>query len=160
MRRHGVKPIIGCELYVAPGSRHVKTGGEKPYHLTVLAEDYTGYKNLVKLVSAGYTEGFYYKPRVDLELLNTYRKGLIVLSGCLAGEVSQKFLPARWRRPGRPSAATGRSSDPTTTSWSCRTWACRSSRGSTASCWSRGCPWWPPTTPTTWDRRMPAPRTC
>ncbi|WP_374712178.1 DNA polymerase III subunit alpha, partial [Symbiobacterium terraclitae] len=92
MRQHGVKPIIGCELYVAPGSRHVKTGGEKPYHLTVLAESYTGYKNLIKLVSAGYTEGFYYKPRVDLELLNEHREGLIALSGCLAGEVSQKFL--------------------------------------------------------------------
>jgi len=92
MRQHGVKPIIGCELYVAPGSRHVKTGGEKPYHLTVLAENYAGYRNLIKLVSAGYTEGFYYKPRVDLDLLNEHREGLIVLSGCLAGEVSQKFL--------------------------------------------------------------------
>ena len=115
MRKHGVKPIIGCELYVAPGSRHVKTGGEKPYHLTVLAENYTGYKNLVKLVSAGYTEGFYYKPRVDLELLNTYREGLIVLSGCLAGEVSQKVLAGQTEEAGRPSAATGRSSGPTTT---------------------------------------------
>ena len=92
MRQHGVKPIIGCELYVAPGSRHVKTGGDKPYHLTVLAENYTGYKNLIKLVSAGYTEGFYYKPRVDLDLLHQHREGLIVLSGCLAGEVAQKFL--------------------------------------------------------------------
>lgn len=92
MRRNGVKPIIGCELYVAPDSRHVKTGGEKPYHLTVLAESYTGYKNLVKLVSAGFTEGFYYKPRVDRDLLAQHSEGLIVLSGCLGGEVPQKFL--------------------------------------------------------------------
>ncbi|MFZ5823219.1 MAG: DNA polymerase III subunit alpha, partial [Bacillota bacterium] len=92
MRKHGVKPIIGCELYVAPDSRHIKTGGEKAFHLTVLAESYEGYKNLVKLVSAGYTEGFYYKPRVDYELLARHSKGLIALSGCLAAEVPRKFL--------------------------------------------------------------------
>ncbi|HEY8346692.1 MAG TPA: DNA polymerase III subunit alpha [Symbiobacteriaceae bacterium] len=91
-RSHGIRPILGCELYVAPGSRLHKEGGEKPYHLTVLAENEEGYRNLLKLVSFGYTEGFYYKPRVDLELLNRYRKGLIVLSGCMSGEVARKFL--------------------------------------------------------------------
>ncbi len=92
MKKHGVKPILGCELYVAPDSRHIKTGGEKAFHLTVLAETYEGYKNLVKLVSAGHTEGFYYKPRVDRELLAQHSKGLIALSGCLAAEVPRKFL--------------------------------------------------------------------
>ena len=94
-KKHGVKPIIGCELYVAPESRHLKTGGEKPYHLTVLAETYEGYKNLVKLVSRGFTEGFYYKPRVDHDLLAQYSKGLIALSGCLAAEVPRKFVDGR-----------------------------------------------------------------
>lgn len=92
-RKHDVKPIIGCELYVAPGSRHVKTGGadQAGYHLTVLADSYEGYRNLVKLVSFGSTEGFYYRPRVDHDLLAQYSKGLIALSGCLAAEVPQKF---------------------------------------------------------------------
>ncbi|HYF77844.1 MAG TPA: DNA polymerase III subunit alpha [Symbiobacteriaceae bacterium] len=92
MKAHGVKPIIGCELYVAPESRHYKTGGERGYHLTVLAETYEGYRNLVKLVSLGFTEGFYYKPRVDHDLLAQYSQGLIAMSGCLAAEVPSKFL--------------------------------------------------------------------
>ncbi len=92
-KKHDIKPIIGCELYVAPESRHIKTGGsdQAGYHLTVLAQDYEGYRNLVKLVSIGYTEGFYYRPRVDHDLLAQYSKGLIALSGCLAAEVPQKF---------------------------------------------------------------------
>ena len=90
-KQHGVKPILGCELYVAPESRHIKTGGDRGFHLTVLAETYEGYRNLVKLVSYGFTEGFYYKPRVDHELLGRYSKGLIALSGCLSGEVARKF---------------------------------------------------------------------
>jgi DNA polymerase III subunit alpha len=92
MRAHGVKPILGCELYVAPDSRHIKTGGDRGHHLTVLAETYEGYKNLVKLVSYGFTEGFYYRPRVDHDLLAQHSKGLIALSGCLAAEVPSKFL--------------------------------------------------------------------
>ncbi|HLO03881.1 MAG TPA: DNA polymerase III subunit alpha [Symbiobacteriaceae bacterium] len=92
MKKRGVKPILGCELYVAPDSRFLKQGQEPYYHLTVLAENYQGYKNLIKLVSAGFTEGFYYKPRVDLELLNRHRQGLIVLSGCLGAEVPRKFV--------------------------------------------------------------------
>lgn len=94
-RQHGIKPILGCELYVAPGSRLHKSGGEKPYHLTVLAENAEGYRNLIKLVSLGHTEGFYYKPRVDLDLLNQHRRGLIVLSGCLGGEVASQFRAGR-----------------------------------------------------------------
>jgi len=92
MKAHGVKPILGCELYVAPESRHFKSGGERGYHLTVLAETYEGYRNLVKLVSIGFTEGFYYKPRVDHDVLAQYSKGLIAMSGCLAAEVPSKFL--------------------------------------------------------------------
>ncbi len=96
MKKEGVKPIIGCEMYVAYGSRHDKAGVEDGQadagannHLIVLAQNDIGYKNLVKLVSAGYTEGFYYKPRIDKELLREHREGLIVLSSCLKGEVSQ-----------------------------------------------------------------------
>lgn len=94
-RKQGVKPIIGCEVYVAPRSRFDKTpggDGEAYYHLVLLAENETGYRNLIQLVSRGYTEGFYYKPRVDRELLRQYKEGLIALSACLAGEVPALFL--------------------------------------------------------------------
>ena len=89
--KHGIKPIIGCEIYVAPGSRFEKKMGEGEegnYHLTLLVKNETGYFNLLKLVSLAYLEGFYYKPRVDKELLNKYHEGLIALSGCLKGEVA------------------------------------------------------------------------
>ena len=87
-REAGVKPIIGCEMYVAQGSRHSKGPEDKsPYHLTVLAKDATGYQNLVKLVSKSHLEGFYYKPRVDRDLLKEHSEGLVVLSGCPSGEV-------------------------------------------------------------------------
>ncbi len=84
----GIKPIIGCEMYVAPRSHKSKEGkiDSEPYHLTVLAKNYTGYLNLMKLVSIAHLEGFYYKPRVDKELLKQYSEGLIALSGCPAGE--------------------------------------------------------------------------
>lgn len=90
----GVKPIIGCEVYVAPRTRHDKEAriDSKPYHLILLCENNEGYQNLIKLVSAGYIEGFYNKPRVDIELLKKYHKGLIALSGCLAGEVSRRLV--------------------------------------------------------------------
>jgi DNA polymerase-3 subunit alpha len=90
-RQRGVKPILGCEVYVAPGSRHAKNGnpGETANHLVLLAESSEGYHNLIKLVSAGYTEGFYYKPRIDKELLAQHAKGLIGLSSCLKGEVAE-----------------------------------------------------------------------
>ena len=87
----GVKPILGCEVYVAPGSRFVKEGGtseERYFHLVLLAENNKGYSNLMKIVSKGFTEGFYYKPRVDYEVLSEFHEGIIALSACLAGEVA------------------------------------------------------------------------
>ncbi len=90
----GIKPILGCEVYVAPGSRfdREKVQGEDRYfHLILLAENNKGYNNLMKIVSRGFTEGYYYRPRVDKEVLETYHEGIIVLSACLAGEV-QKLL--------------------------------------------------------------------
>ena len=92
----GIKPIIGCEMYVAPGSRHARGGDTKsPYHMTVLARNEQGYKNLVRLVTKSHLEGFYYKPRVDREILEQYSEGLIVLSGCPSGEVPQLVAAGR-----------------------------------------------------------------
>src|SRR3954454_14623785 len=89
-RKRGINPILGCEVYVAPGSRLDKSGnpGATQNHLVLLAENLEGYHNLIKLVSAGYTEGFYYKPRIDKELLAAHSQGLIGLSSCLKGEVA------------------------------------------------------------------------
>jgi DNA polymerase-3 subunit alpha len=89
-RKRGINPILGCEVYVAPGDRRTKSGtpGETANHLVLLAETKEGYHNLIKLVSSGYTEGFYYKPRIDKELLAQHSKGLIGLSSCLKGEVA------------------------------------------------------------------------
>ena len=88
-RAKGIKPIIGCEVYVAPGSRleRKKTDGEKYYHLGLLAKDDAGYKNLIKLTTAAHLEGYYYKPRIDKEILAAHSNGLIALSGCLAREI-------------------------------------------------------------------------
>lgn len=93
-KENGIKPIIGCEIYVSPGSRFERenvAGEDRYYHLILLAENNTGYQNLMKIVSKGYVEGFYYKPRVDYEVLETYHEGIICLSACLGGEV-QRFL--------------------------------------------------------------------
>ncbi len=93
-REAGVKPIIGCEVYVSPGSRfdrETASGEDRYYHLVLLAENNQGYQNLMKIVSRGYVDGFYYKPRVDYEVLETYHEGIIALSACLAGEV-QRYL--------------------------------------------------------------------
>ena len=93
--QNGVKPIIGCELYVAPESRfEKKTHGIKDasFHLTCLVKDSTGYKNLTKLSSLSYLEGYYYKPRIDKEILSKYSDGLIILSGCLKSEISHYIL--------------------------------------------------------------------
>lgn len=89
----GIKPIIGCEVYVAPRTRHDKIAklDTSPYHLVLLCENNEGYKNLIKLVSLSYTEGFYNRPRVDVELLKKYHNGLICLSACLAGEIPRKL---------------------------------------------------------------------
>lgn len=90
----GIKPVIGCEVYVSPGSRfdrETASGEDRYYHLVLLAENDQGYHNLMKIVSKGYVEGFYYKPRVDYEVLETFHEGVIALSACLAGEV-QRYL--------------------------------------------------------------------
>ncbi|HEY6011818.1 MAG TPA: PHP domain-containing protein, partial [Nitrospirota bacterium] len=97
----GIKPIIGCEMYVAPGSRFDKTGAgsqhdDNFYHLILLARNKEGYKNLVKLVTKGYLEGFYYKPRIDKELLRQHSEGLIGMSACLSGEVPRMLLQGRY----------------------------------------------------------------
>ncbi len=89
-RENGIKPIIGCEIYVAPGSRFDREAGsgeDRYYHMILMAENNTGYQNLMKIVSKGFVEGFYYKPRVDDEVLRTYHEGIIALSACLAGEI-------------------------------------------------------------------------
>ncbi len=95
-RAEGIKPILGCEVYVAPGSRFDKeavgSGDDRYYHLVLLAENDQGYHNLMKIVSRGFTEGYYYKPRVDLEVLREFHEGVIALSACLAGEVQKNIL--------------------------------------------------------------------
>ena len=93
-RAAGIKPVLGCEVYVAPGSRfdrELTHGDDRYYHLVLLAENNQGYQNLMKIVSKGFVEGYYYKPRVDMEVLETYHEGIIALSACLAGEV-QRYL--------------------------------------------------------------------
>ncbi|MBR1865483.1 MAG: DNA polymerase III subunit alpha [Lachnospiraceae bacterium] len=93
-KAEGIKPIIGCEVYVAPGSRFDREsskGEERYYHLVLLAENDTGYHNLMKIVSRGFTEGYYYKPRVDKEIMREFHEGIIALSACLAGEVAMRL---------------------------------------------------------------------
>lgn len=96
----GIKPIIGCEVYVAPGNRFTKEAGDHGgyFHLVLLAENDEGYHNLIKLVSLGFLEGFYYKPRVDVELLRKYSKGLIATSACLAGPVARTLLTVSYEK--------------------------------------------------------------
>ena len=95
-KAEGIKPVLGCEVYVAPGSRFDKeatgSGDDRYHHLVLLAENDTGYHNLMKIVSKGFTEGYYYKPRVDLEVLRMFHEGIIALSACLAGEVQKNIL--------------------------------------------------------------------
>src|SRR5436190_2994654 len=106
-RQRGVKPILGCEVYVAPGDRRAKNGnpGETANHLVLLAENSTGYRNLIQLVSAGYTEGFYYKPRIDKDLLAQHASGLIGLSSCLKGEVAEGLLHQQDKKAREAAAA-------------------------------------------------------
>src|SRR5919201_569205 len=108
-RKRGINPILGCEVYVAPGDRRTKSGtpGETANHLVLLAETREGYHNLIKLVSLGYTEGFYYKPRIDKELLARHATGLIGLSSCLKGEVAEGLSHLQEKRA-REAAATYR----------------------------------------------------
>ena len=93
-KEHGIKTILGCELYVAPRTRFDKDSklDVKPYHLTALARTNEGYQNLLKLVTKAHLEGFYYKPRVDYDLLREHSKGLIVLSGCLAANLPRAIM--------------------------------------------------------------------
>jgi DNA polymerase-3 subunit alpha len=95
----GIKPIIGCEVYVAPGSRFERESGnseDRYYHLILLAENNQGYRNLMKIVSIGFTEGYYYRPRVDMEVLEKYHEGLIATSACLAGEIARLLASDRY----------------------------------------------------------------
>lgn len=96
----GIKPILGCEVYVASGSRHSKESRANNfyYHLVLLAENQVGYDNLMKLVSLGFTEGFYYKPRIDLEIIEKYKDGIICLSACIAGPVAKNILNVCYER--------------------------------------------------------------
>ncbi|HTL72476.1 MAG TPA: PHP domain-containing protein, partial [bacterium] len=93
-RKAGIKPIIGCEMYVAPGSRleRKKVEGDKYHHLGLLAKDEAGYKNLIKLTTAAHIDGYYYKPRIDKELLAQHSQGLIAMSGCLASEIPDLIM--------------------------------------------------------------------
>ena len=103
----GIKPILGCEVYIAPGSRHDKNVGEREtphYHLVLLVQDETGYRNLCRLLSKAYLEGFYYRPRIDKEILAEYHQGLIGLSSCLKGEVSY-LLGREQERPAEAAAS-------------------------------------------------------
>lgn len=99
-RKQGIKPVIGCEIYVAPGKRTDRVLGkdDKNYHLVLLAQNEEGYRNLVKIVSQAHVDGFYYKPRADKELLTAHSKGLIALSGCLAGEIPEYLLQDNHRK--------------------------------------------------------------
>ena len=94
-KAEGIHPVIGCEVYVSPGSRFDKEAGageDRYHHLVLLAESNQGYANLMKIVSRVFTEGYYYKPRVDMEILRQYHEGIIALSACLAGEVQRAIL--------------------------------------------------------------------
>ncbi|MDE5600209.1 MAG: DNA polymerase III subunit alpha, partial [Oscillospiraceae bacterium] len=99
-KSEGIKPIIGCEVYVAPRSRFDKVNkiDSKPYHLVLLCENEEGYKNLIKLVSSSYVDGFYYHPRIDFEHLKKHHKGLIALSGCLGGEIPRAILDDNYEK--------------------------------------------------------------
>ena len=94
-KKENINPVIGCEVYVAPDSRFSRESSysdDRYYHLVLLAENNTGYQNLIKIVSRGYTEGYYYKPRIDLDLLRENHEGLIGLSACLAGEIPRAIV--------------------------------------------------------------------
>ena len=102
-KKAGIKPLLGCEVYIAPNGRFDKQARKNNdddnfYHLTLIAENEKGYKNLMKLVSLGFMEGFYYKPRVDKDLLREYGDGLIALSGCVKGEIARMFQSGKAER--------------------------------------------------------------
>ena len=138
----GIKPIIGVETYVARRSMTDQEGkaDAQPFHLILLAKDWTGYQNLCRLVTDAHLDGYYYKPRIDREHLAKHSEGLIGLSACLNGEVARALEVERLgARAQRSPASTATSSARTASSSSSRTTACRSSAGSTSSC----CGWRP-----------------
>ena len=118
----GVKPIIGCEMYIAPGNHKARgADAERSNHLVLLCENAEGYHNLIKLVSAGFLDGFYYKPRVDHELLAKHSKGLIALSACLRGEVAEAIMnDSVDRRAGVGPSAARYFREREISSWKCR----------------------------------------
>ena len=127
-RKQGINPILGCEVYVAPNSRfdrEVTGGDDRYYHLVLLAENNEGYANLMKIVSKGFVEGYYYRPRVDKELLRQYHGGIIALSACLAGESRGISSRGCMRRRRRLRSSTERSSGRIITFSSCRITGCR-----------------------------------
>jgi len=94
-KHHGVEPIIGCEVYVSQQGRQTRSDSDRYNHLILLCENQEGYRNLIDLVSTAYLEGFYYKPRIDKELLSRHSKGLIALSACLKGDINETLLGDR-----------------------------------------------------------------
>jgi DNA polymerase-3 subunit alpha len=95
-KKHGVHPVIGCEVYVAQNGQGVKSDTNRYNHLVLLCENQTGYRNLIQLVSSGYLDGFYYKPRIDKDLLSRHSEGLIALSACLRGDINETLLADRY----------------------------------------------------------------
>ncbi len=160
-KEKGVHPVIGCEVYVAQQGHKVKSESNRYNHLVLLCENQEGYRNLIQLVSTGYLDGFYYKPRIDKDLLSRHSKGLIALSACLRGDINETLLADRYddatqaglriHRPVRPEEflpGTCRITAWNPTSASCR-WC---------TAW-RPTPefrWWPPTIRTICARTMPA----
>jgi DNA polymerase-3 subunit alpha len=130
---HGVKPIIGCEVYVAPDN-HKNRGAdaERSNHLVLLAENEEGYRNLIQLVSTGFLDGFYYKPRVDHDLLQRHSKGLIALSACLRGEVADALVAEKYDLAQKTPTGCATSSAKEISFWKCRTREWKSRRESIA----------------------------
>lgn len=129
-----INPVIGCEIYVAPNSRfdrETSHGEDRYYHLILLAENNTGYANLMKIVSIGFTEGYYYRPRVDFETLQKYHEGLICLSACLAGEVPRYIVRGFYEEAKGIAKNTRTVLEKTTISWNYRIMASRIRRRST-----------------------------
>lgn len=132
----GINPILGCEVYVAPGSRFDKEaqhGEDRYYHLVLLAENNQGYNNLMKIVSAGFVEGYYYKPRVDMEVLEKYHEGIIALSACLAGEVARYTGKGLYEEGKKAALRYERFSGRVISFWNFRIMVYRSSRWSISS---------------------------
>ena len=130
-REVGIKPVIGCEVYVAPNSRFDRetvSGEDRYYHLILLAENNQGYENLMKIVSKGFVDGFYYKPRVDYEVLEQYHEGIIALSACLAGEVPRYLAEVFIRREKRQLFVMRKSLEKEIFSWNFRIMAFPSRR--------------------------------